>query len=152
MENVYSDMTVTALYEATMAPTLKVESVFVNHGSATVDVVISLINNPGLASLQFSVNFDERLTLTAIRFNEELGDYVTAPEPFTNHQKITFMSPLKDSYVSGEFAVLTFAVADSALVGDNLAVGLTLVQENTMDSEFNSVELDTVDGTVTMKG
>ena len=152
LENVYADMTVTALYEATIAPTLKVESVSVNHGTATVDVVISLINNPGLASLQFIVDFDERLTLTAIRFNEELGDYVTAPEPFTNHQKITFMSPLKDSYVSGEFAVLTFAVDASALVGDDLAVGLTLVQGNTMDSEFNSVELDTVDGTVTMKG
>lgn len=139
-------------YEATIAPTLKVESVSVNHGTATVDVVISLINNPGLASLQFIVDFDERLTLTAIRFNEELGDYVTAPEPFTNHQKITFMSPLKDSYVSGEFAVLTFAVDASALVGDDLAVGLTLVQENTMDSEFNSVELDTVNGTVTVNG
>ena len=98
------------------------------------------------------MDFDERLTLTAIRFNEELGDYVTAPEPFTNHQKITFMSPLKDSYVSGEFAVLTFAVDASALVGDDLAVGLTLVQENTMDSDFNSVELDTVNGTVTVNG
>ena len=150
LENVTADMTVSAQYVTAASPELKVESVTVNKETATVSVKIYLNHNPGLSALQFKVSFDDRLTLTDVQFNKAFGEYVTAPEPYTNSQKITFMSPLGDSHAEGEFAVLTFTVDGSVLSGDQLPITLNLIKQNIMDENFNYVDIETVNGYVTI--
>ncbi len=133
-------------------PTLVVESVIANVGDDTVDVVISIANNPGISSLKFDVAFDDTLlTLTAVTFDTAFGSYVTAPEPYKNPQTVSFMSPTADLTVSGKMVTLTFTLSDTAIVGATSDITVTIDQSNTFDSDFNDVVLETAHGSVTIR-
>ena len=57
---------------ATQNMTVQVSSVTADPGD-TVQVQITLANNPGIASLKASVRYDSILTLTDVSFNSAFG-------------------------------------------------------------------------------
>lgn len=148
---VIEDMTVRATYTQVSPIELRVDAVEIGAEADTVTVVISVEKNSGLSALQFILDYDERLTPVSVSFNEAFGAYVTTPEPYRNPMMITFISPLGDSYASGEFAVLTFSVNGELTAGEVLPLALTLVEENTMDEDFLPVDIQLVNGSITVQ-
>ena len=84
----------------------------------TVEVAVSLSNNPGIASLVLDVDYDDTvLTLTDVVFDEAFGAYVTTPEPYENPQRISFMSPMEEVDADGRYdMLLAFARLDASEV------------------------------------
>ena len=106
----------------------------------TVDVKISLENNPGVSSLKFNVHYDSNLTLTDVQFNSKFGQYVSAAKPYSNPQIISMMSPLSNIDGDGVFATLTFMIDENA--EDDYAADIKLTYD---DYEIFDVNLEQVD-------
>ena len=90
------------------APTISVKSVQVNKGAKTAEVEVWIENNPGISSTKMDIGYDDEMVLTGVRFSSAFGTYVTAPEPYTNPQPLSVISPVTDLNVNGLFATLTF--------------------------------------------
>lgn len=114
----------------------------------SVQVQIYLENNPGLASLKFDVEYDENLTLQKVEFSPAFGAYVTAPEPYSNPQTISFISPLTEIDADGVFATLTFQVSASAPDKYDANVRIICDHENIFDGDYNSISAAAVNGKV----
>ena len=146
---VTSNLTVTALYERVFtSPAIVVENVKANAGDTTVDVVIALANNPGIASLKFDVTYDSSLTLNGVTFNSAFGAYVTAPTPYKNPQTITCISPLAEVSADGTFATLTFDISN-VTVGSVANITVTPYQEEIYDENFDPITFEIVNGSIT---
>ena len=136
---------------AVIGTILTVESVEGMPGE-TVNVNIDLQKNPGIASLKFSVDYDEYLTLTNVEFNGAFGSYVTAPEPYKNPQSISMISPLSDVTASGTFATLTFVIADNAPSDYNADIVITHDEDDVFNSDFDSVPVTVENGCIHIAG
>ena len=151
-DNVTTDLTVTAQYERNItSPSIVVNDVIANIDDGTVDVVISIANNPGISSLKFDVTYDDVLTLSNVTFDSAFGAYVTAPTPYSNPQTITCISPLAEVAVSGTFATLTFNISDTVTVDTVANITITLHQDEIYDENFDSVVFEVINGTVTIQ-
>ena len=135
--------------ESTVAGTVRMQ---VSSASAqpggTVDVLISVTENPGVASLKFNVAYDSCLTLINVELGSNFGSYITTPVPYANPQPITVISPLQDVSGTGMLAILSFAV--SADAEDGYAAGVQISHDP--DDVFNGtnapVALSAENGTV----
>ena len=117
----------------------------------TVEVEISVSDNPGIASLKFDVEYADCLTLKGVTFNSAFGPYATTPPVYSNPQRITLISPFSECTVNGVLATLTFKIADDAPAGE-YDISLSYIQSETYDSDFNDVAVDLTDGSVTVGG
>lgn len=117
----------------------------------TVQVTISLLNNPGIASLKFDVSYDDALVLTSVKFASSFGAYVTAPTPYKNPQPVTFISPLADVTADGTFATLEFRIADSVTTPTVAHVRVSVESDNTFNFDFEEVSFFVVNGSVTIE-
>ena len=117
----------------------------------TVEVEISVSDNPGIASLKFDVEYADCLTLEGVTFNSAFGPYATTPPVYSNPQRITLISPFSECTVNGVLATLTFKIADDAPAGE-YDISLSYIQSETYDSDFNDVAVDLTDGSVTVGG
>ena len=116
----------------------------------TVAVELSISDNPGLASLKFSVAYDDSaLTLTNVAFADGFGENVTAPEPYASPQTISMISPFEEITTNGVFATLTFAISPSAAAGTS-AITVTYDEDDVCDGDFNNVVLSVTAGDVTI--
>ena len=149
--NIASDLTVTAEYEEISNPAIVVNSAIANAGDQTVTVTISLLNNPGISSLKFDVEYDNILTLQTVTFDSAYGAYVTAPTPYDNPQTITFISPLVEVDTSGTFATLTFNISEAVTTDTIANITITVYQEDTYDENFDEVSLEIINGTVNIR-
>ena len=136
---------------AEQAMTVQVSTVTAEPGE-TVQVQITLANNPGIASLKASVRYDSILTLTDVTFNSAFGSYVTAPTPYSNPQTLSLISPLSEISVNGVFATLTFTVSESAPKGYEAAVSLTYDPDDIFDVNYDNVPVDMFPGSVRISG
>lgn len=151
-DNVTTDLTVTAQYERNItSPSIVVNDVIANVGDGTVDVIISIANNPGISSLKFDVTYDDVLTLSNVTFDAAFGAYVTAPTPYSNPQTITCISPLAEVTVSGTFATLTFDISDAVTVDTTANITITLHQDEIYDENFDPVVFEVINGTVNIQ-
>ena len=129
--------------------TLTVEEVSGMPGDS-VEVELSVSNNPGIASLLFNVEYDEVLALQSVSFNSDFGSYATAAQPFTNPQPISFISPFSNVEVNGTFATLTFKIADTAEDKHVANINITYSEDDVFDSNYNYVDMTVVNGNVTV--
>lgn len=151
-DNVRENLTVVAQYERNITSTaIIVEDAVANVGDTTVEVAISIANNPGISSLKFDVAYGAELSLSDVVFNSAFGAYVTAPTPYTNPQTITCISPLSEISASGTLATLTFALSDTVTSGDVAQINITLYQEEIYDESFNAVVFEVFNGTVIIR-
>lgn len=125
-DNITGDLTVTATYTLNVtAPTVVVHDAVANVGDTTIDVVISIENNPGIASMRFYVHYDEALTVTSHTHNSAFGSYVTTAKPYGNPLRVNYVSPLADNATSGDFITLTFALSE-AIAEDTVLDDITI--------------------------
>ena len=113
-----------------------------------IQVVVEVRNNPGLASLKFYVGFDSNLILMNVEFGSEFGAMVTTPEPYSNPQPITMISPLSDITADGVFATLTFKIAESAPDGYDADVNITFDPDDIFNGVGDPVQMKVTDGTI----
>jgi len=154
-DNVTTDLTVTAQYERNItSPAIVVNDVIANIDDGTVDVVISIANNPGISSLKFDVTYDSTLSLNNIVFDSAYtsgGAMGTAPIPYGNPETITWISPLSKVTVSGTFATLTFNISDTATADTVANIAIALHQDEIYDENFDPVVFEAIDGIVTIQ-
>lgn len=148
--NIQSNKTITATYTEITAPSIVVRNTSASLGDSTVTVTISILNNPGISSLKLNVAYANCLTLTDVAFDPGFGSYVTAPQPYSNPQSISLMSPLADITVSGTFATLTFSISDSVTAPTVANITVQYDQDNTFDVNFDDVVFQVVNGSVTI--
>ena len=114
-------------------------------------VSFTVMHNPGLASLKFSVVFDcEVLTLTSVRFEKQFGLYSTAPEPYESPQVISMICPLKETKANGLFVTLVFQISETAAAG-RTAITAVFDEEDVCDGALENVSLNVTDGSVTVE-
>jgi len=113
-------------------------------------VTVSVANNPGLASLKFSVAYGSDLTLTGVTFSNAFGVMVTAPEPYRNPEPLTMISPLQDITANGVFATLTFTVAANAELGSKSDVTLSWEAKDVYNTGYTRIPMTAVNGSVTV--
>ena len=116
----------------------------------TVEVNLTLSNNPGIASLMFNVEYSELLTLEAVKFNSDFGAYATAAQPFTSPQPISFISPFSDVTIDDTFATLTFRISDTAEDKSVANINITYSEDDVFNSLYEYVDLTVVNGKVTV--
>ena len=120
-------------------------------GENTVQVVISIVNNPGIMSLKFDVLYDTGLTLQTVEFADAFGAYVSAPKPFINPQTVNWMSPAGNMELNGEFVTFTFAVDPEVPAGTTMEIRLILDDSNIFGADMNRVHFESIGTTVTVE-
>ncbi len=126
------------------APRVEVESKRVGLGRS-VDVNISIKNNPGIAAMKLLVSYDEGLTLDKVTFGDIGGQSITSP-------KLT--SPVILNWFNGDgnlaatntvYATLTFT-ADADTVTEFKNIAIDFDPEDVVDINENEVEFVSIDG------
>lgn len=127
---------------------LKAGTVSAQPGSE-VNVPINIEVNPGIASLKFSVKYDNTyLTLTNVTFPKNTGTYSSVPEPYSANQIINFVSPLASFNKTGLFATLTFTVSEDAELDRMEDITIEFGEDDVFDMNFNNVPLSVSKGCV----
>lgn len=142
--------------ELTMTATPSVNTV--NEGeAATIDVTVSLENNPGLAYVAFTVAYPEGFTLTA---KDASVNVVTGFDTKGYSKDLTF-NPYSITYETsdtmnttgdGALIKLTFEVADTVDAGDyTISLGMQ-ESKSVYDEDFSYYTPEFVDAKITVKG
>ena len=139
-----------ALVAAENEPKLVVSSAEATPGD-TVDVTISLVNNPGVASIKLKAAFPSDLTLTSVEFNTGLGGQSQAPSKFTSPVTLNWFNGGANTNGDMVFATLKFTVADNAKNGEK-DITISYDQDDVYNIDEDDVVFATVDGKVTVTG
>lgn len=119
-----------------------------------VSVPISLKNNPGIASMLLSVNYDTSvLQLVSVTDGEKLGEALHSDTLNAIPYTLCWMNSTITENITynGEIAVLTFKVLDTATLGDTkIEVSYDYNNDDILDCDMNAVKFLTVDGTITI--
>lgn len=143
--NVTEDITVVALYEKNNKPKFVVNSVETNSGSI-VEVTISVINNPDISSIALNVTFDEKLSLTNVTYNEEIGGYSMFPANMNSPIKVTWISPL--SNVSGDFTFVTLEFRVNGYAVGELPITITYNPDDVYDMTEENIDFEIINGKI----
>ena len=122
----------------------------------TVDVTISLENNPGLVSMTLTVNYDsDYLKLVTVTDSGLLSGKTHKPElksPYTLAWAND--TATENIMVEGVLVTLSFEILDSAVAGESYAIDVSYDIDNwdIYDCNGEVVELAVVGGSVTVSG
>ena len=132
-------------------PTLYVSNAKASAGD-TVDVKVSIANNPGIAGAILKLSYDSGLTLTNATVGDAFGTLTyTKPGRFANPCNFSWDSESGMATDDGLVLTLTFKVSDSASAGDKLGVNFSYGSGAVYDDNLDDVSLDVVNGYVTVK-
>lgn len=149
--NISSDLEYYALYDEINMPSISVENVCASASDKTISVNVYLLNNPGLSSVLYNLYYDSKLKIKNIKFASEFGDYITAPEPYSNPQIISLISPMKDIEHSGLMATLTFEIMETPVDDCTLfQIDVMSNKDNTFNSDYKDVTINNLSGSVTI--
>ena len=115
----------------------------------TVDIDISMKNNPGVSSVGLSVAYDsDILTIENIAFNPEIGGSTQASQYTRNPAKIIWINPTANYANDSVIATLTFRV--NAAIQDNITtdVELSYDPDDIYDIDENNIECTLENGKV----
>ncbi len=115
----------------------------------TVEVTVSVANNPGIVSLKVQVGYDsDALELTGIA-GQDYADVSFGP--LTNNPiAVNWLDSLNpNNTTDGVVAVLTFTVLDTA-VYEETPITLTYNPNDVFDYDYNNVSFSVVNGSVTV--
>lgn len=132
--------------------TIEVDNTAIKAGNS-VDVAVSLKNNPGMLGATFTLSYDEGLTLTKYTYNEEEFPSidVMGPGKLTSPCNFVFDSQeLKDEdRDDGTLIVFTFTLAEDVKLGETLNIKLSYVKGDVFDEDFKVVNPVINNGSVT---
>lgn len=115
----------------------------------TVDVTISLINNPGIVSLQLMLGYDmNALELISIVAGEQFNEFVEYSPIHVNPVVVNWFDGLNtNSNANGVLVTLTFKIKDDTAIGE-YPITVAYSAEDTFDYELNNVYFETQNGVI----
>ena len=114
----------------------------------TVTVPITIKNNTGIAGLQMKLNYANGLTLQSVAVGSALkGLTFTTPGNLATKPLVLPWDGLDADATNGDILLLTFKVADNAADG---TYAISLLCEDVYDNNQQSVEIRTVNGSITV--
>ena len=152
--NVTSNQTVKAMYEEIPVtdPMIYVSSVSAKPGDTSVQVVVSVKNNPGILGMTLKLAYDDSvLTLTKATNGSAMSALtMTAPGKFVNGCNFVWdaMELAADDIKDGEILILTFNVSAGATGVYPIAMSYTA--GDIFDQDWNDLEIVLREGYVTI--
>ena len=140
------DVIVNAVFEKIKEPTIIADRVDCIPGQKKVGVNISLMNNPGISSLNIKVAYDNDLVLTEVKYNGSLVGQSMKPGKNESPVTLTWVSPFENMSEDCMFATLFFDVSEEA-TGD-LPISITYDMENIYNMEEQNIYFDVVNGAI----
>ena len=124
------------------------------HPDQTVDVTISMKNNPGIVALELDLTYDKTaLELTKVADKKLIGGFVSSSdETNTNYDKEPFyLGWMQNETCSGngDLVTLTFKVKKDAAIGEAPVVSVSV--KSAFDTEQEAVAFKTRNGSVTVQ-
>ena len=146
--------TVSTKDENTIRGTLTVNSETAAPGD-TVDVRVSVKDNPGILGMTLKVDYVTGvLTLMNAENGDALKDVLTLTKPgsYQNNCKFLWdgMEIRDDQIKDGDMLILTFKLDENAEPGE-YPILLSYSQDDIVDSNLKFIDLDIVDGGVTVE-
>ena len=138
-------MGVSAASTETTGPVVSVEQTWATSGQ-TVEVDISIANNPGIIGGKFTVSWVEGLELLSAK-SQDAFDELNYQKPSNYNPDGTNFMWYGDSVsevLDGVFLTLTFQVADDVVTDKTLAVNVTA--KNVINSSKESISVDCISG------
>lgn len=132
-------------------PTITVQSVSGSPGS-TVDVDVTIKNNPGILGATLSFTYDNGLTLTGATAGDAFSALtMTKPGKFTSPCNFTWDAQdiSTDDIKDGTIITLQFKISDTAENGTDYNITVSYAKEDIIDANLNPVDIDIKNGTVT---
>ena len=153
-DNVTSDMTVTALYEQNAVitdPTFVVGNATASNGD-TVQIPISVVNNPGIASIVIQASYDESiLTLSEVSFNDEIKGNTMISQTLTSPIELRWLVGISEVQGDFMFATLTFEVSNTALSNDETSIIVTYSEDEVYNLAEENIPFNIVNGKIVIK-
>ena len=132
---------------AVLETTFAVESVTKSKSSSTVNVNISVQNNPGIAGATLNLEFADGLELVSATNGDAFSELVlTKPGTFTNHCRFLWDSVEGEATDDGVILTLTFEVASDS-TGD-LGIEIYCNDGDVYNENLDTVNALTVNGVV----
>ena len=127
---------------------LKVSNVLCKSGE-TINVDITIENNPAITSLKMKVNYPSNvLTLTSVEYKDLFSSRATGTNRLESPFTISwFSSGSVDETANGVLATLTFTVAQNA-AEDIYPITLTYDPDDVFDFNFDNKEFTVVNGEI----
>ena len=148
---VTSDLTVTAQYEGVQGAAFRVGSVTGAPGQ-TVQVPVTVVNNPGVAGARITISYSKALTLTGGTSGEAFSKLQhTGPGKYVSPCNFTWDSESGMATADGTVLTLSFTIPATAKSGDTYEVNCTYRDGDIYDEDLNDVSFEMFGGTVTVK-
>lgn len=149
-DNITSDLVVTAQYEAITEPTIIVNNLTAGAGE-TVQVLLTVHNNPGVAGARLRISFDSELTLVSASNGDAFAEltYIN-PGKFTSPCNFNWDSESGMATEDGTILILTFEISDNVASGENLNIFCTYTSGDIYDEGLNDVDFDIISGAITV--
>ena len=114
----------------------------------TVNVTISLKNNPGITSMKLKVAFDDVLTLTNVVYNADIGGQPMPPVSMNSPFTLNWFDGLRDVEGDWVFVTLTFTVAEDAVSGTSAGITVTFDENDLCNVAEENVAFAVINGAV----
>lgn len=130
------------------ACTFKVDNVYGTPGS-TVDVEISIANNPGILGASFSVAWDNGLTLLSTESGSAFAD-LTYQQPSSNLSGCNFVwyGSSISKIIDGCILKLSFKVSETATDADTFNINVDYDERDIIDQNKSNVKVNIQNGSV----
>ena len=150
-DKVTSDLEITALYNKIINPTIAIGDVVATLGE-TVQVPVTIYNNPGINGIQLNVSYDSKLILIEAQNGTALPSLnLTLPGSYSNPSNFLWDGMDENECGNGIVLNLTFKVPSTAKPGDRFVVSATYYDGTIYDMDLNDVKFDTINGAIVIK-
>lgn len=145
--------TVTSVFAAELETdgTIQVGEVYATPGSS-VDVNITLKNNPGILGMTLKVTYDEsKVTLTSVENGDTLSYMTfTKPKDLSSGCKLPWAAEVvnEEDIADGVVATLTFDVNEGTAVNDLIDIAVSYEKGAIIDNDLNPLALEIVNGSI----
>ena len=149
-DNVTDDLTVTATYQIT-EPTIVVGEVTAAAGATSVQVPVTVFNNPGVAGATIQISFASGLTLTDVENGTALADMdFSTSAVLASPYKCSWDSMDGEVAQDGEIVILVFDVPASASVGDVFDISVSYRTGDVYNNDWDDVDFAIINGSITI--
>ncbi len=142
--------------DAENTPTLRIESVTGKAGE-TVTVALNIENNPGILGMMLKLTYDERLALSSVVQSTGEEDSALETLDFTVSGDLALI-PLNVAWegldadsTNGKILNMTFIIPEDAEDGTVYDISASYTKGEVYDNDMNDIEIEIVDGSVTVK-
>lgn len=128
-------------------PTFVVSEINAVAGNDNVAVTISLRNNPGIASIVLSLNYDDtHLSLTEVEYNSTIGGQTVCPQVLRNPVTLYWINGFSNAIGDWFFVTLHFDISDHAMGEYDIQISYEV--DNVYNIDEINLPFDVVQGKI----